>query len=149
MKSAERTHFAADCRVMQPTLISVEVNSNGGQAGLQKQMAGLAREIAAVLSTLEPTQSKEVADSFVSELLHSLAKEDRLRERRQRQATGIAAAKARGVHFGPRRQELPGDFEEFRLAWRSGQMTLREAAEACGLPKSTFHDAALRVETGA
>lgn len=149
MKSAGRKHFAADCRVVQPTLISVEVNSDEDQAGLQKQMAGLAKEIASVLSTLEPAQSKEVADSFVSELLHSLAKEDRLRERRRKQATGIAEAKARGVHFGPQRQELPDNFEEFRSAWRNGQMTLREAAEACGLPKSTFHDAALRVETGA
>lgn len=149
MKAAERKHIVADCGVVRPTFISVEVNSDEGQPGLQKQMTGLAREIAVVLSALEPTQSKEVADSFVSELLHSLAKEDRLRERRRRQAAGIAAAKARGVHFGPQRQKLPDEFEEFRLAWRSGQMTLREAAEACGLPKSTFHDAALRVETGA
>lgn len=119
------------------------------QAELQAQLRELADEIASGLSALKPAQSKEMADSFVSELLLSLAKQNRLRERRQKQAAGIAAAKARGVRFGPQRQELPDNFEELRLAWRSGQMTLREAAETCGLPKSTFHDAALRAETSA
>ena len=33
-----------------------------------------------------------------------------------------------------------------RQAWRNKQMTLRAAAEACGIPKTTFRDAALRVE---
>lgn len=149
MKSSGRRQFTADCGAIQPDFIRVVVNSDEGQAGLQKQMAGLAREIAAALSALEPAQSKEVADSFVSELLLSLAKEDRLRERRRKQAAGIAAAKARGVRFGPQCQELPDNFEELHTAWRSGQMTLRQAAEACGLPKSTFHDAALRAETSA
>lgn len=149
MKSAGREHFTAGCGAAQSALLRVEVNSDEGQAGLQRQMAGLAQEIAAVLSTLEPAQSREVADSFVSELLLSLARADRQRERRRRQADGIAAAKARGVRFGPQRQALPDNFEQLHSAWRSGQMTLREAAEACGIPKSTFHDAALRVETGA
>ena len=41
---------------------------------------------------------------------------------------------------------LPDGFEELRQAWREGQITLREAACACDIPKSTFYDAALRME---
>ena len=68
---------------------------------------------------------------------------------RARQAEGIAAAKARGVRFGALPRTLPDNFEGLRQAWRSRQMTLRAAAEACGIPKSTFRDAALRAETAA
>ena len=65
---------------------------------------------------------------------------------RQRQMEGIAAAKARGVHFGPEAQAPPEGFATLHQAWRARQMTLREAAEASGIPKSTFYDAALRAE---
>lgn len=65
---------------------------------------------------------------------------------RQRQMEGIAAAKARGVHFGPEAQAPPEDFAVLHQAWRAKRLTLREAADACGMPKSTFYDAALRAE---
>jgi len=65
---------------------------------------------------------------------------------RQRQAEGIAAAKARGVQFGPPAKVLPEGFEDLRQAWRGRRMTLREAAQACGIPKSTFYDAVIRME---
>ena len=59
---------------------------------------------------------------------------------------GIAAAKARDVHFGPEAQAPPEDFAAFHQAWRTKQMTLHEAADACGMPKSTFYNTALRAE---
>ena len=65
---------------------------------------------------------------------------------RQRQMEGIAATKARGVHFGPEAQAPPENFSALQQAWRARQMTLREAADACGMHKSTFYDAALRAE---
>ena len=68
---------------------------------------------------------------------------------RQRQAEGIAAAKERGVRFGPAPKSLPDNFEELRQAWRGKQMSLRAAASACGIPRSTFYDAVLRVEAAA
>ena len=61
-------------------------------------------------------------------------------------AEGIAAAKAQGVRFGALCRTLPDNFEELRQAWRSGQITLRTAAEICGIPKSTFRNAAVRAE---
>lgn len=85
-----------------------------------------------------------VAD-IVLQLLSYVAQTERENIRR-RQMEGIAAAKARGVHFGPEAQAPPKDFEALHQAWRAKQMTLREAADACGMPKSTFYDAALRAE---
>ena len=85
-----------------------------------------------------------IAD-IVLQLLSYVAQNER-ENIRQRQAEGIAEAKARGVHFGPQPQNLPENFEQLRQAWRDKQITLRAAAEACGIPKSTFRDAVLRVE---
>nr|WP_325185743.1 recombinase family protein [uncultured Oscillibacter sp.] len=85
-----------------------------------------------------------VAD-IVLQLLSYVAQTERENIRR-RQMEGIAAAKARGVHFGPEAQAPPKDFEALHQAWRAKQMTLREAADACGMPKSTFYDASLRAE---
>lgn len=85
-----------------------------------------------------------IAD-IVLQLLSYVAQTER-ENIRQRQAEGIAEAKARGVHFGPPPQNLPENFEQLRQAWRDKQITLRAAAETCGIPKSTFRDAALRVE---
>ena len=113
---------------------------------LQMQLKELSKEIVSSLSLLGPVQSRALLDSFVSELLMSAAKQEHREKRRQRQAEGIAAAKANGVRFGPLPRTLPDSFEELRQAWRGGQMTLRAAAAACGIPKTTFRDAALRVE---
>ena len=85
-----------------------------------------------------------IADS-VLQLLSYVAQTER-ENIRQRQAEGIAEAKAKGVRFGPPCHTLPDSFEELRQAWRGRRMTLRAAAEACGIPKSTFRDAALRAE---
>lgn len=65
---------------------------------------------------------------------------------RQRQEKGIAAAKDKGVRFGPLPRVLPDNFDAAQSAWRDGKITLRTAAELCGLPKSTFRDAAVRAE---
>lgn len=115
-------------------------------AELQAELRELAREIVSNLSELESAQRKPLLDSFVSELFSTVAKQEQREVRHQRQAEGIAAAKARGVRFGPQRRTLPDGFEELRQAWRKKEITLRTAAELCGVPKTTFREAALRVE---
>ena len=57
---------------------------------------------------------------------------------RQRQAEGIAAAKARGQQLGRKPLPLPEGFEELCVRCRSGEVTLREAAEALQLSPTTF-----------
>ena len=98
---------------------------------------------------LDTRQGRDLTGTLISDIVLQLLSYVAQSEReniRQRQAEGIAAAKAKGVHFGPDRRPLPDGFEALRQAWRSKQITLRAAAEACGIPKTTFRDAALRVE---
>lgn len=58
---------------------------------------------------------------------------------RQRQAEGIAAARARGVRFG--RKELPvsEEFEDCYRKWKEGSMSLEEGAKRTGISRSTFY----------
>lgn len=58
---------------------------------------------------------------------------------RRRQAEGIAAAKARGVHFGRNQLPLPEGFDEVREKWERGEISLREAGAILGMPHSTFY----------
>ena len=59
---------------------------------------------------------------------------------RQRQAEGIAAAKARGIRFGRPPKPLPENFHENYQRWKSGGITCAAAVKACGMPLSTFRD---------
>ncbi len=56
----------------------------------------------------------------------------------QRQAEGIAAAKARGVKFGRRPMERPAMYESMREAWEQGSISARKAAKILGVTHRTF-----------
>lgn len=58
---------------------------------------------------------------------------------KQRQAEGIAAAKARGVHFGRAPMRKPAGFDRALKEYRSGECSIREAAVYCGVSHTTFH----------
>lgn len=55
---------------------------------------------------------------------------------RQRQAEGIAAAKARGVSFGRPRKKRPANYQETREAYWGGRITRKEAAARCNIRTS-------------
>ena len=57
---------------------------------------------------------------------------------KQRQAEGIAIAKAKGIQFGRKRLPLPDAFEDYYHLWMKGNITIREGAEALGMSHSTF-----------
>lgn len=72
---------------------------------------------------------------------------------RQRQAEGIAAARARGVRFGRPRKERPGNYELVQSQFAKGEITRRIAAERLGVCPGTFdrwrnEDARAAVATG-
>ena len=56
----------------------------------------------------------------------------------QRQAEGIAAAKARGVKFGRKPKERPAEYEHLRDEWRAGRISARAAARQLGVAYRTF-----------
>ena len=64
----------------------------------------------------------------------------------QRQAEGIAAAKARGVKFGRPSKPLPDNFYEVYKAWKNKKITQKEAAKACNMAETTFYDKARKFE---
>ena len=57
---------------------------------------------------------------------------------RQRQAEGIAAAKANGVRFGRRPMEKPPEFESISQLWYQGELSARAASQRLGVSHKTF-----------
>ena len=57
----------------------------------------------------------------------------------QNRASGLAAAKARGVKFGWPESVPPPGFAEAIRRVRNGEISAREGARLCGMPCSTFH----------
>ena len=77
-----------------------------------------------------------IAD-IVLQLLSYVAQTER-EFNRQRQAEGIAAAKARGVHFGRSFKERGENYGEIVAAWRRGELSGRAAARALNVTHGTF-----------
>lgn len=98
---------------------------------------------------LDTRREKNLLGTFISDLVLALLSYVAENERvniRQRQAEGIAAAKARGVRFGRLPRELPENFEEVRVRWRRKEINLSQAAMECGMPQTTFYDRAKKIE---
>jgi len=58
----------------------------------------------------------------------------------QRQAEGIFAAKARGIHLGRPIKKPPENFAEAVKQWERGKITFDEALEQTGLKQATFYN---------
>ena len=101
------------------------------------------------MALLDTRRGKDLMGTFLSDIvlqvLSFVAENERINIR-QRQAEGIAAAKAKGVKFGRPPRPLPENFYEIHKAWRGKKITLKEAANACDLPPGTFYDKARRYE---
>lgn len=77
-----------------------------------------------------------IAD-IVLQLLSYVAETERLNIK-QRQAEGIAAAKARGVHMGRPTLKKPDNFAVLKEQCISGRITVKQAAGLSGVSPSTF-----------
>lgn len=96
---------------------------------------------------LDTRNGKDLMGTFIADLvlqILSFVAENERASIRKRQAEGIAAAKARGVQFGRPVSPLPENFEEVFRRWRDNELSVRDAAEACGMPKGTFYGKARR-----
>lgn len=90
---------------------------------------------------LDTRRGKDLMGTFLSDIVLqvlSFVAENERSNIRQRQAEGIAAAKAKGVRFGRPPQPLPPEFHSIYQEWRSGKITGSEAARRCDMPLSTF-----------
>ena len=98
---------------------------------------------------LDTRRGKDLMGTFLSDIVLqvlSFVAENERANIRQRQAEGIAAAKARGVKFGRPPLPLPENFHEVHKAWRAKKLTLKEAASACSMPVGTFYGKARKLE---
>lgn len=66
----------------------------------------------------------------------------------QRQAEGIAAAKARGVCFGRPIKKPPENFTAVMKDWESGNITFDEALAQTGLKQATFYNRLRELRSG-
>jgi DNA invertase Pin-like site-specific DNA recombinase len=98
---------------------------------------------------LDTRRGKDLMGTFLSDIVLqvlSFVAENERSNIRQRQAEGIAAARARGVRFGRPPHPLPENFRQIHRDWRGKKLTLKEAADACAMPVGTFYAKAVRME---
>ena len=98
---------------------------------------------------LDTRRGKDLMGTFLSDIVLqvlSFVAENERSNIRQRQAEGIAAAKARGVRFGRPPLPLPDNFYDVHKAWRCKEITLKQAAKICNMPEGTFYAKAVKFE---
>ncbi len=125
---------------------------NYGEILEQWQMLTKEKEIDIVvldMPLLDTRRGKDLMGMFLSDIvlqILSFVAENERSNIRQRQAEGIAAAKARGVRFGRPAIPYPDNFVEVHREWRNKKITLRQAADACEMSVGTFYGKARKLE---
>ena len=90
---------------------------------------------------LDTRRGKDLMGTFLSDIvlqILSFVAENERTNIRQRQAEGIAAAKAKGVRFGRPPKPLPTEFFKAYELWKKGKSSGTAAARAYGMPLTTF-----------
>lgn len=91
---------------------------------------------------LDTRRGKDLMGTFLSDIVLqvlSFVAENERTNIKQRQAEGIAAAKARGVPFGRPTVAAPDDFSKIIKAWGKKQLSTAEVLEQCNMSESTFY----------
>lgn len=91
---------------------------------------------------LDTRRGKDLMGTFLSDIVLAVLSYVAENERaniKQRQAEGIAAAKAKGIRFGRKPLPLPDNFSDVCNMWKMKKIPLQEAARQCGMSKSTFY----------
>lgn len=92
---------------------------------------------------LDTTLNKDLLGTFISDLILqvlSFCAENERKNIRERQAQGIAIAKAQGKYKGGKKRiNIPNNFEEEYNKWKLGQQTAKTTMEHCFLKRTTFY----------
>ena len=92
---------------------------------------------------LDTTYCKDLLGTFIADLVLQVLSFASQLEREnllQRQAEGIAAAKAKGVVFGRKTVDVPKDFEKIYTRWRNKELSNEQAAVLCGFSVRTLYN---------
>lgn len=90
---------------------------------------------------LDTRKGKDLTGELIADIVLQLLSYVAQTERefiRQRQAEGIAAAKARGVQFGRKALPLPSEFKSIYSRWINKELSARQAGKALGVTHQTF-----------
>ena len=90
---------------------------------------------------LDTRQGRDLTGTLIADIVLQLLSYVAQTERefiRQRQAEGIAAAKQKGVRFGPKPKDRPGEYQYCFEMWQRGKMSAREAGRILGISHTTF-----------
>lgn len=91
---------------------------------------------------LDTRRGKDLMGTFLSDIVLqvlSFVAENERANIRQRQAEGIAAAKARGVQFGRPAAPLPENFAAIVSDWEAKRIPIQEALRRSGFSEATFY----------
>lgn len=91
---------------------------------------------------LDTRRGKSLVGTLLSDIVLQVlafAAENERDNIRTRQREGIDAAKAKGVKFGRPRVGMPENFDEICSKWRYGMITTEQAAQECGVSRSTLY----------
>ena len=90
---------------------------------------------------LDTRRNRDLTGTLIADIVLQLLSYVAQTEREfihQRQAEGIAAAKARGVKFGRPRKALPEGFGEVKARWERGELSARAAGRLLGVTHRSF-----------
>lgn len=90
---------------------------------------------------LDTRNSRDLTGTLIADIVLQLLSYVAETERsfiRQRQAEGIAAAKARGQRFRPKPMEHGPEWDECERLWKSKSISAREAGARLGVSHNTF-----------
>lgn len=91
---------------------------------------------------LDTRNGKDLMGTFIADLVLQILSFVAQSEReniKKRQAQGIAAARARGVHLGRPATPTPDNFPSVISQWEAGRITTKEALRLCGMSETTFY----------
>jgi DNA invertase Pin-like site-specific DNA recombinase len=111
---------------------------------VRKKLSGIAKALNMEEGELflDENSSKKVLGTFLLDTvleLHDVLAQNEREVRKKKQAEGIAAAKARGVHLGRPSIQLPDNFAALKKQWEQGTLSIKDFAAQTGLKESTLY----------
>ena len=148
-KDFERPNYKKLVRKLKPgdTLVIKSIDRLGrNYEEILEQWRIITREKKAAIVVLDmplldTRQGRDLTGTLIADIVLQLLSYVAQTEREfihQRQAEGIAAAKARGVKFGRPYKELPAGFQEVKARWKRGELSARAAGKELRIAHSTF-----------
>lgn len=114
---------------------------------IQKQWRILTKDIGIDICVidmplLDTRNGKDLMGTFIADLVLQILSFVAQNEReniKQRQAQGIAAAKAKGIKFGRPKSPVPSNFIDLIKQWERKQLLMKELLLLCNISEATFY----------